>query len=98
MPRILLCASYPGTFRGYNSHLAALLGLEYLVLDRPLTELPRDIPRPKAQAIYTSDTMYIYKLGKTVPRASFRRRSSPSTMRKFSTNMSFPALTRRARC
>ncbi|MGH6830887.1 MAG: YfhO family protein, partial [Methylocella sp.] len=50
---------YPGTFRGYNSHLAALLGLEYLVLDRPLTELPRHIPRPKAQAIYTSDTMYI---------------------------------------
>jgi hypothetical protein len=62
---------YPGTFRGYNSHLAALLGLEYLVLDRPLTELPRDIPRPKAQAIYTSDTIYIYKLGKTVPRAYF---------------------------
>ncbi len=62
---------YPGTFRGYNSHLAALLGLEYLVLDRPLTELPRDIPRPKVQAIYTSNTMYIYKLGKTAPRATF---------------------------
>ncbi|MGH6801126.1 MAG: YfhO family protein, partial [Methylocella sp.] len=39
---------YPGTFRGYNSRLASLLGLEYLVLDRPLTELPRDIPRPNA--------------------------------------------------
>jgi hypothetical protein len=68
---------YPGTFRGYNSHLAALLGLEYLVLDRPLTELPRDIPRPKAQAIYTSDTMYIYKLGKTVPRAYFASAVEP---------------------
>ncbi len=62
---------FPGTFRGYNSHLAALLGLEYLVLDRPLTELPRDIPRPNAQAIYTSATMYIYKLGETAPRAYF---------------------------
>ncbi len=68
---------YPGTFRGYNSHLAALLGLEYLVLDRPLTELPRDIPRPKAQAIYKSDTMYIYKLGKTVPRAYFASAVEP---------------------
>src|SRR6202040_2607617 len=58
---------YPGTFRGYSSHLAALLGLEYLVLDRPLTELPRDIPRPKAQAIYTSATMYISTLAKAVP-------------------------------
>ena len=68
---------YPGTFRGYNSHLAALLGLEYLVLDRPLTELPRDIPRPKAQAIYTSDTMYIYKLGETAPRAYFASSVEP---------------------
>jgi hypothetical protein len=68
---------YPGTFRGYNSHLAALLGLEYLVLDRPLTELPRDIPRPKAQAIYASGTMNIYKLGKTVPRATFASAVEP---------------------
>ena len=62
---------YPGTFRGYNSRLAALLGLEYLVLDRPLTELPRDIPRPNARAIYASGAMYIYKLGETAPRAYF---------------------------
>ena len=66
---------YPGTFRGYNSHLAALLGLEYLVLDRPLTELPRDIPRPKAQELFASDSLYIYKLGKTAPRAYFAVRS-----------------------
>jgi hypothetical protein len=62
---------YPDTFRGYNCQLAALLGLQYLVLDRPLTELPRDAPRPKAEALYTSASMYIYKLGKTVPRAYF---------------------------
>ena len=68
---------FPGTFRGYNSHLAALLGLEYLILDRPLTDLPRDIPRPKAQAIYTSNNMYIYKLGKTVPRAYFATAVEP---------------------
>jgi hypothetical protein len=62
---------YPRTFRGYNSNLAALLGLEYLVLDRPLTDLPRDVPRPKAEAIYASGGMYIYKLGKVAPRAYF---------------------------
>jgi hypothetical protein len=59
---------YPHTFRGYNSELAALLGLEYLVLDRPLTELPRDTPRPIAETLYASSSMYIYKLGKTAPR------------------------------
>jgi hypothetical protein len=62
---------FPGTFRGYKSHLAGLLGLEFLVLDRPLTRLPRRVPRPSATAIYASDTMYIYKLGKTAPRAYF---------------------------
>ena len=62
---------YPGTFRGYNSRLASLLGLEYLVLDRPLTELPRYVPRPKAEAIYASGGIYIYKLGKAAPRAYF---------------------------
>ncbi len=68
---------YPDTFRGYNSRLAALLGIEYLVLDRPLTELPRDIPRPRAQAIYTSGSMNIYKLGNTVPRAYFASAVAP---------------------
>jgi hypothetical protein len=62
---------YPDTFRGYNSQLAALLGLQYLVLDRPLAELPRDAPRPQAQALYSSPSMYIYKLGRTVPRVYF---------------------------
>jgi hypothetical protein len=62
---------YPDTFRGYNSRLASLLGLEYLVLDRPLMQLPREIPRPKAQTIFASENMFIYKLGKAAPRAYF---------------------------
>ena len=39
---------YPGTFRGYGCTLASLLGLEYLVLDRPLNRMPRHVPRPRA--------------------------------------------------
>ncbi len=62
---------YPGTFRGYNSRLASLLGVEYLVLGRPLTELPPDIPRPTGEAINANGSMYIYKLGKAAPRAYF---------------------------
>ena len=68
---------YPGTFRGYNSRLAALLGLQYLVLDRPLTELPRDIPRPKADEVFASDSLYIYKLGTTAPRVYFSAAVKP---------------------
>src|SRR3712207_9295905 len=36
---------FPTTFRGYRCRLANLLGLEYLVLDRPLEKLPRHFPR-----------------------------------------------------
>ncbi len=68
---------FPGTFRGYKCHLAALLGLEYLVLDRPLIQLPRQVPRPKAVLIYASDKMYVYKLGKAAPRAYFASEIKP---------------------
>jgi hypothetical protein len=60
---------FPGTFRGYKCKLASLLGLQYLVLDRPLARLPRHIPRPKASLIYAAGGMYIYKLGTATPRA-----------------------------
>lgn len=68
---------YPGLFRGYKCRLASLLGLEYLVLDRPLTRLPRHIPRPQASPIYTSDSLYIYKLGDAMPRVYFASRIKP---------------------
>jgi len=68
---------YPGTFRGYNSHLASLLGLEYLVLDRPLADLPREIPRPKAEELFASGGLYIYKLGKAAPRVYFSSKIKP---------------------
>ena len=35
---------FPATFRGYKCRLAGLLGLEYLVLDRPIEKLPRHFP------------------------------------------------------
>ena len=60
---------FPGTFRGYKSRLAALLGLEYLVLDQPFAKLPRHIPRSRATLIYSGERMFIYRLGAAAPRA-----------------------------
>jgi hypothetical protein len=62
---------YPGTFRGYRCKLARLLGLDYLVLGRPLTRMPRHMPRPNALPIFVSDQIYVYKLGRAAPRAYF---------------------------
>jgi hypothetical protein len=60
---------FPGTFRGYKCRLANLLGLEYLVLDRPLVRLPRQFPKPQATQIYAGDHFYVYRLGRVAPRA-----------------------------
>jgi hypothetical protein len=62
--------TFPGTFRGYRCRLASLLGLEYLVLDRPVERLPRHFPRlPSAKLLYGSGSMWVYHLDPTAPRA-----------------------------
>jgi hypothetical protein len=62
---------FPGTFRGYRCRLANLLGLEYVVLDRPLVRLPRQFPKPQATQIFAGDHFYVYRLGRVAPRAYF---------------------------
>ena len=63
--------AFPETFRGYNSRLATLLGLDYLVLDRSIADLPRQMPRPRATLLYAGDHIDVYRLGNPiVPRAS----------------------------
>ncbi len=54
--------TFPDTFRGYNSRLASLLGLDYLVLDRPVADLPRQVPRPRATLLFAGTRFYVYHL------------------------------------
>jgi hypothetical protein len=68
---------FPGTFRGYRCRLASLLGLEYIVLDRPLVRLPRQFPKPQATQIYAGDHLYVYRLGRVAPRAYFATHVKP---------------------
>ncbi|WP_460451870.1 YfhO family protein [Alsobacter sp. SYSU BS001988] len=69
---------FPGTFRGYRCNLARLLGLEYLVLDRPADKLPRHFPRlGSATLLYASDAMWIYRLAPAAPRAYVATRLKP---------------------
>ena len=67
-PSTRTCAASRRTFRGYKCRLASLLGLEYLVLDRPLEKLPRHFPRlPNAKLLYGSGRMWIYRLNAAEP-------------------------------
>jgi hypothetical protein len=62
--------TFPALFRGYKCRLAGLLGLEYLVLDRPAERLPRHFPRVgDAKLLYGSGQMWIYRLAPAMPRA-----------------------------
>ena len=69
---------FPGTFRGYRCSLASLLGLEYLVLDRPAEKLPRHFPRLRnAELLHASDKMWIYRLPPATSRAYVATRLKP---------------------
>jgi hypothetical protein len=85
---------FPGTFRGYKCKLAALLGLEYLLLDRPLTRLPRHFPRPRAVQLYAGHGMYIYKLGTAAPRAYLATTVTPVNSQDVLTEHALPEFDR----
>lgn len=54
---------FPASFRGYECDLAGLLGLDYIVLDRPVQKLPRHFPRlADAEVVYGTGKMWIYRL------------------------------------
>ena len=70
--------TFPATFRGYKCRLANLLGLEYLVLDRPIERLPRHFPRlTGVKLLYGSGQMWIYRLNTSSPRAYVASRVLP---------------------
>jgi hypothetical protein len=70
--------TFPATFRGYKCQLASLLGLEYLVLDRPIEKLPRHFPRlTGAEVVYGTGKMWIYRLNTASPRVYVAHQVSP---------------------
>ncbi len=70
--------TFPALFRGYRCRMASLLGLEYLVLDRPVDKLPRHFPQlAGAKLLYGSGQMWIYRLNPTMPRAYLATRLHP---------------------
>ncbi len=61
---------FPGLFRGYTCRLGSMLGIDYLVVDRPLDRLPRQFPRPKADLLFAGESFYVYRLlNHGIPRA-----------------------------
>lgn len=61
---------FPGSFDGYDCALARALGLEYVVLDRPVDEVPRLARYPKAETLLAGPKIWIYRLRNTMPRVT----------------------------
>jgi hypothetical protein len=65
---------FPNSFDGYDCSLARALGLEYLVLGRPIEEMPRLQKRPVADVLVQGPKVWIYRLHHRAPRIKFTAR------------------------
>jgi len=68
---------FPASFAGYDSALARALGLEFLVLDRPVELIPHLLHRPDASVLLAGPRVWIYHLTNPSPRVVFRTETKP---------------------
>ena len=68
---------FPASFDGYDCALARELGLEYVVLGRPIDEVPHLARRPVSDVLLAGPKMWIYRLRrKAESRVKFVKRVS----------------------
>jgi hypothetical protein len=71
---LMVLREFSPTFDGYNCALARALGLEYVVLGRPIEEMPHLPHPPTAEMIMAGPRAWIYRLPNPMPRLTFSRR------------------------
>jgi membrane protein YfhO len=59
---------FPASFDGYDCALARELGLEYVVLGRPIEEVPHLARRPISDVLLAGPKVWIYRLPRAHPR------------------------------
>jgi hypothetical protein len=64
---------FPPSFDSYDCALARALGLEFVVLDRPIEEVPHLARRPVADVLMPGPKVWIYRLRDPSPRIEFTR-------------------------
>jgi hypothetical protein len=62
---------FPPTFDGYECALARSLDIEYLVLGRPIEDIPNLRHRPAAEVLLAGPKIWIYRLKAGLPRLRF---------------------------
>lgn len=69
--------SFPRAFGGYGSDLARLLGLDYVVTDRPLADFPQGAPVPKTTTLFDGAAIKVYRLDQALPRVALATTVTP---------------------
>ena len=62
---------FPASFDGYDCALARELGLEYVVLGRPIEQVPHLARRPVTDVLLAGPKVWIYRLADPEPRVRF---------------------------
>ena len=62
---------FPASFDTYDCALARELGLEYVVLGRPIEEVPHLVRRPVSEVLLAGPRVWIYRLADPEPRVRF---------------------------
>lgn len=65
---------FPASFESYDCALARALGLEYVVLDRPIDQVPNLVIYPVAELLRDGPTLWVYRLRSAMPRLVFTDR------------------------
>jgi hypothetical protein len=65
---------FPASFDNYDCALARALGLEFVVLNRPIEQVPHLASRPVADVLQAGPDVWIYRLRNASPRLKFLRR------------------------
>jgi hypothetical protein len=65
---------FPASFDGYDCALARELGLEYIVLGRPIEQVPHLHRRPVAEVLLAGPKVWIYRLRRAEPRVKLIKR------------------------
>jgi hypothetical protein len=65
---------FPASFDGYDCALARAIGLEFVVLGRPIEQVPHLARRPVAEVLQDGPRVWIYRLRNASPRLKFTRR------------------------
>jgi hypothetical protein len=71
---VLELRDFPASFDNYDCALARALGLEFVVLNRPIEQVPHLARRPVSDVLQAGPDVWIYRLRNPAPRIKFSRR------------------------